>query len=94
MLLNDAMLESQRNHAEASLKTATRTARWTALAVVVGAFGAWYSANLTAKATIEAVKMQIASDQEVAKIEASKPVPPINVVVQVPEGAIKKRSER
>lgn len=67
MLLNDEMVKAQQRHAEASLKTAVWTARWTAIAVLVGALVAWYSANLAADATIEAVKMQIKSDRELAE---------------------------
>lgn len=66
MLLNDEMVKAQQRHADASLKTATITARWTAAAVIIGALVALYSAKLNADATIKAVEKQIQSDRELA----------------------------
>jgi hypothetical protein len=57
-----------------------------------GALAAWWSANLTAEATLEAARMQIEAQREAAKQEATKPLPPINVVVQMPEAP--KQSEK
>lgn len=94
MLLNEQIVEAQRKNAQHSLHAAIATALFTGLAVVAGSIVTYWSADLTAKATLEAVKMQIESDREIAKLEISKPSPPINVVVQIPDPAASKKSSK
>jgi len=91
MLLNEAMLESQRAHERNSLEVAKNSFLVAIIALGVSAvsIGATViitsnSARLSANATLEAARMQIDANKEIAKIDASKPLPPINVVVQIP----------
>lgn len=81
MLLNDAMMERQREQAQASLRTAVVTARWTA-AVIIGACVALYAVNRTAEATLKAAQMQIEAQMEFARHEATRENRPIHVAVQ------------
>lgn len=94
MLLNEQMVEAERRNAQHSLYAAIATAIFSGLAVLVGSVVAYWSADLTAKATIEGVRIQIESDREIAKQEASKPSPPINVTVQLSEVKEAKKQEK
>lgn len=91
MLLTEEMLREQRRHANHSLGAAIATAAFTGLSVIVGAVIAHYSAQTGANATIEAAKMQIEAQRELAKQE--KPPQPINITVQMPEAKTKKTTK-
>ena len=94
MKVQDDLRREQRQHANISLAVAVGSA-------LIAALITYLSANLGATATrestesqirvqMEMTKMQIEASKEIARIEASKPFPPI--VVQIPEAV--KRVEK
>ena len=98
MKFQDELREDQRSHANLSLGVALlgtlTVAVITYFSASLGADATRESAKLQIEAQLKATQMQIEAQREIAKIEASKPAPPINVVVQMAEPATNKKLEK